>query len=74
MTAADLIAQILALDAERMEPRLKRGIYARTMLPCPTYDSCFEVVEREGRHYCQFKRDGSVGRAIADYVEEVPGP
>jgi len=55
-------------------PRPTTGIYARTLLPSPTYDHCFELERRGDQFFCRFKRDGSVDRIIADYWEEVPPP
>lgn len=53
---------------------MKTGIRARTLLPSPTYDSAFELYYEDGRCYVRFKRDGSVGRIIMDWWEEVPAP
>lgn len=53
---------------------MKTGIYARTLLPSPTYDHCFTLEFINGTWCCVFKRDGSVTRIIADYFEEVPIP
>lgn len=58
----------------RLAARPKTGIYARTMLPSPTYDHCFRLVYRDGDCFCEFKRDGSVSHIIADYFEPVPAP
>ena len=54
--------------------RPKTGIYARTMLPSPTYDHCFTLETINGDTCCVFKRDGSVARIIANYFEAVPAP
>lgn len=72
--ATTLVAEILGLDNARMAARPKTGIYARTMLPSPTYDHCFTLETINGACCCVFKRDGSVTRIIADYFEEVPAP
>jgi len=71
---ADLMIEYLERDYQRMAQRPKTGIYARTCLPSPSYDHCFELEAEDGKCYCRFKRDGTVTRVLMDYFEEVPPP
>lgn len=68
------IVDYLERDNARFAARPKTGIHARTMLPSPTYDHCFQLEWWDGACHCTFKRDGSVSRIVADYFEPVPAP